>query len=53
VDDKRKNQSQQNQKLGYSILGIPYGLGLLDKSVQAMHHRTSQSSLYRVAIKYE
>jgi hypothetical protein len=50
---KKKNQFQQNQKLGYSILGIPYGLDWTGKSVQAMHHMTSQSSLYRVAIKYE
>jgi hypothetical protein len=52
VDDKRKNQSQQNQKHGCNNEGIPFGLGLLDKSVQAMHHMTIQSSLYRVAINY-
>ena len=44
-----KNQSQQNQKHGYSTLRIPEAPGLQGKSVQAMHRRTIQSSLYRVA----
>src|SRR5919108_4001637 len=46
------NQSQRNQRHGCSTLRILEALSLLDRSVQAMHHRTSQSSLCRIAIKY-
>jgi hypothetical protein len=47
-----KNQSQQNQIHGCNIEGISFGPSLRGKSVQAMHHRTSQSSLCRVAIMF-
>jgi hypothetical protein len=50
VGYRRKIQSQQNQRLGYSTLGIPYVLGLMDKSVQAMHHTINQSSQYRIIV---
>jgi hypothetical protein len=39
VGCRTKNQPQQNQKLGYSTSEIPCVLGLMDKSVQAMHRR--------------
>jgi hypothetical protein len=50
VGCRTKNQSQQNQRLGYSTSEIPCVLGLMDKSVQAMHHTTNQSSQYRIIV---
>jgi hypothetical protein len=50
VGCRRKNQSQQNQRLGYSTSEILYVLGFMDKSVQAMHHTANQSSQYRIIV---
>jgi hypothetical protein len=44
VGCRRKNQSQQNQRLGYSTSEILYVLGLMDKSVQAMHHTPTRAA---------
>jgi hypothetical protein len=48
VGCRKKNQFQQNQRLDYNTSEIPYVLGLMDKSVQAMHRRTNQSSQYKI-----
>jgi hypothetical protein len=48
VGCRKKNQFQQNQRLDYNTSEIPYVLGLMDKSVQAMHPRTNQSSQYEI-----
>jgi hypothetical protein len=53
VGHRKKNQSQQNQRFGYSTSEIPCALGLMDKSGQAMHRRTNQSSQCIVPIKYD
>jgi hypothetical protein len=53
VHYKKKNRFQQNQKPDYSTSENPSSLDLMGKSVQAIHHRTSQSIQHRVfAIKY-
>ena len=43
-----KSRFQQNQKPDYSTSENPYSLDLMDKSVQAIHHRTSQSIQHKL-----
>ena len=40
---RRMNQSQHNQKLSCSTSRIPYSLSLLDKSMQAIHRKSTRA----------